>query len=42
MAGADVIEKAGFSFGRVPEVRAYLDAIRLASAWQETPKLPGL
>ena len=38
----NVIEKAGFSFGAFPKVRAYLDAIRSRPAWQETPKLPGL
>jgi glutathione S-transferase len=38
----NVIEKAGFSFGDFPKVRAYLDAIRSRTAWKETPKLPGL
>jgi len=38
----NVIEKAGFSFGAFPQVRAYLDAIRSRPAWQDTPKLPGL
>src|SRR5262245_13487925 len=38
----DVIEKAGFSFGAFPKVRAYLEALRSRPAWQETPKLPGL
>jgi glutathione S-transferase len=38
----NVIEKAGFSFGDFPKVRAYLDAMRSRSAWQKTPKLPGL
>jgi glutathione S-transferase len=38
----NVIEKAGFSFGEFPQVRAYLEAIRSRPAWRETPKLPGL
>jgi glutathione S-transferase len=38
----NVIEKADFSFGQFPKVRAYLDAIRSRPAWKETPKLPGL
>jgi glutathione S-transferase len=38
----NVIEKAGFSFGAFPKVRAYLEALRSRRAWQETPKLPGL
>ena len=38
----NVIEKAGFSFGDFPKVRAYLDAVRARPAWKETPKLPGL
>ena len=38
----NVIEKAGFSFGAFPKVRAYLDALRSRPAWKETPKLPGL
>jgi len=38
----NVIEKAGFSFGQFPKVRAYLDEIRSRPAWKETPKLPGL
>jgi glutathione S-transferase len=38
----NVIEKADFSFGQYPKVRAYLDAIRARPAWKETPKLPGL
>jgi glutathione S-transferase len=38
----NVLDKAGFSFGDFPHVRAYLEAIRSRRAWQETPKLPGL
>jgi glutathione S-transferase len=38
----NVTEKAGFSFGDFPKVRAYLDAVRSRPAWKETPKLPGL
>ena len=38
----NVIEKARFSFGAFPKVRAYLDALRSRPAWKETPKLPGL
>jgi glutathione S-transferase len=38
----NVIEKAGFSLGDFPKVRAYLDAMRSRPAWQQTPKLPGL
>jgi glutathione S-transferase len=38
----NVIEKAEFSFGEFPKVRAYLDAIRSRPAWKETPKVPGL
>ena len=38
----NVLEKANFSFGQFPKVRAYLDAIRSRPAWKETPKLPGL
>jgi glutathione S-transferase len=38
----NVIEKAGFSFGKFPLVGAYLDAIRWRPGWQQTPKLPGL
>jgi glutathione S-transferase len=38
----NVLDKAGFTFGDFPQVRAYLDAIRSRRAWQETPKLPGL
>ncbi|MGO9604242.1 MAG: glutathione S-transferase family protein [Candidatus Binataceae bacterium] len=38
----NVLDKAGFSFGDFPYVRAYLDAIRSRTAWKETPKLPGL
>jgi glutathione S-transferase len=38
----NVIEKAGFSFGDFPKVRAYLDGIRSRPAWRETPRLPGL
>jgi len=38
----NVIEKAGFGFGRFPKVNAYLDALRACSAWKETPKLPML
>jgi glutathione S-transferase len=38
----NVIEKAGFSYGDFPKVRAYLDAVRARPAWKETPKLPGL
>jgi glutathione S-transferase len=38
----NVIEKADFSFGQFPKVRAYLDAIRSRTAWKDTPKLPGL
>jgi glutathione S-transferase len=37
----NVIEKAGFSLGDFPKVRAYLDAMRSRTAWQKTPKLPG-
>ena len=38
----NVIEKAGFSYREFPKVRAYLDAIRSRSAWDQTPKVPGL
>jgi glutathione S-transferase len=38
----NVLDKAGFGFGKFPRVRAYLEAIRSRRAWQETPKLPGL
>jgi glutathione S-transferase len=38
----NVLDRAGFSFGDFPNVRAYLEAIRARRAWQETPKLPGL
>ena len=38
----NITEKAGFSFEEFPNVRAYMEAIRSRSAWQETPKLPGL
>ena len=38
----NVLDKAGFTFGDFPKVRAYLEAIRSRRAWQETPKLPGL
>jgi glutathione S-transferase len=38
----NVLEKAGFSFGDFPRVRAYLEAIRSRRAWNETPKLPML
>jgi glutathione S-transferase len=38
----NVLDKAGFTFGDFPQVRAYLEAIRSRRAWQETPKLPGL
>jgi glutathione S-transferase len=38
----NVIEKAGFSLGDFPKVRAYLDTMRSRPAWQQTPKLPGL
>jgi glutathione S-transferase len=38
----NVLDKAGFDFGKFPRVRAYLEAIRARRAWQETPKLPGL
>jgi glutathione S-transferase len=38
----NVIEKAAFSYGDFPKVRAYIEAIRARRAWQETPKLPGL
>ncbi len=38
----NVVEKAGFSFGKFPKVSDYLDALRARSAWKETPKLPGL
>jgi glutathione S-transferase len=38
----NITEKAGFSFAEFPNVRAYMEAIRSRSAWQETPKLPGL
>ena len=37
----NITEKAGFSFAEFPNVRAYMEAIRSRSAWQETPKLPG-
>jgi hypothetical protein len=37
-----ITEKAGFSFEEFRNVRAYMEAIRSRSAWQETPKLPGL
>ena len=38
----NVLDKAGVSLAQFPQVRAYLDAIRVRRAWQETPKLPGL
>ncbi len=38
----NVVEKAGFSFGQFPKVRAYMDALRARPAWRETPKLPSL
>jgi len=38
----NITEKASFSFAEFPNVRAYMKAIRSRSAWQETPKLPGL
>ena len=38
----NVVEKAGFSFGDFPKVKAYLDAMRARPAWKETPKLPML
>jgi glutathione S-transferase len=38
----NVIEKAGFNYRDFPKVQAYLDACRSRSAWQATPKLPGL
>ena len=38
----NVAEKAGFSLGDFPRVKAYLDACRARPAWAETPKLPGL
>jgi glutathione S-transferase len=38
----NVIDKAGFSLGDYPKVRGYLDAMRSRTAWQKTPKLPGL
>ena len=38
----NITEKAGFSLAEFPNVRAYMEAIRSRSAWQETPKLPGL
>ena len=38
----NITEKAGFSYEEFPKVRAYMDAIRSRSAWQKTPKLPGL
>ena len=38
----NVIEKAGFTYGDFPRVRAYLDACRSRPAWKETPRLPGL
>jgi glutathione S-transferase len=38
----NVLDKAGFSFGDFPRVRAYLEAIRSRRAWRETPKLPML
>jgi len=38
----NVLDKAGFSFGDFPRVRAYLEAIRSRRAWNETPKLPML
>jgi glutathione S-transferase len=38
----NVLDRAGFSFGDFPRVRAYLEAIRSRRSWQETPKLPGL
>ena len=38
----NITEKAGFNFAEFPNVRAYMEAIRSRSAWQETPKLPGL
>jgi len=37
-----MIEKADFSYGQFPKVRAYVEAIRARPAWQQTPKLPGL
>jgi glutathione S-transferase len=36
----NVIEKAGFSFGEFPQVRAYLDALRSRPTWQQLPQLP--
>jgi glutathione S-transferase len=38
----NVVEKAGFGFGDFPKTGAYLNAIRARTAWQQTPKLPGL
>ncbi len=38
----NVLDKAGFTFGDFPRVRAYLEAIRSRRTWQETPKLPML
>jgi len=36
----NVIEKAGFSFGEFPKVRAYLNALRSRPAWKQLPQLP--
>ena len=36
----NAIEKAGFSFGAFPKVRAYLDALRSRPAWKQLPQLP--
>ncbi len=36
----NMIERAGFSFGGFPQVRAYLDALRSRPAWKQLPQLP--
>jgi GSH-dependent disulfide-bond oxidoreductase len=38
----NVIEKAGFGFGKFPRVAAYLEACRARPGWAQTPRLPDL
>ena len=38
----NAVEKAGFSFSRLPKTSAYLEALRARPAWKDTPKLPML